>query len=66
MRVKYKTVSYKRIKNLGNYENEALEMSVELLENESPELAFELIKRKIEMALGLVPNTKERLPDDSF
>lgn len=34
--MQYKLIVYKRIKNLGNYESEHLEMSAELEENEDP------------------------------
>lgn len=33
--MKTKTITYQRVKNLGNYETERLEMTVELAEEES-------------------------------
>jgi hypothetical protein len=35
--MKIKTISYQRVKNLGNYESERLEMFAELDEDEDPD-----------------------------
>lgn len=64
--MKYKAISYRRAKNLGNYENEVLEMSIELDEHESPEAAFIRLKRKVKMLLGLVLDAEEETLGDLF
>lgn len=40
-----KTITYKRIKNLGNYQSETLEATAELGENDSPEMELENLRR---------------------
>jgi len=42
--MKPKTVSYKRIKNLGNYESEHLEVFAEIDENEDPSEASQKLR----------------------
>lgn len=42
-----KTISYKRIKNLGNYETETLEITAEIDENESPSEAINQIRKLV-------------------
>lgn len=42
--MKIKTVSYKRIKNLGNYESEHLEVFAEVDENEDPSEASQKLR----------------------
>lgn len=54
--MKYKTITYQRVKNLGNYESERLELSVELDENDDVESAIARIKSKVEEALGIEDN----------
>ena len=51
--MKYKTITYQRVKNLGNYESERLELSVELDENDDEAVAIASIKSKVEQALGI-------------
>lgn len=34
--MRYKTITYQRVKNLGNYNTERLEMTIELDEDDSP------------------------------
>jgi hypothetical protein len=38
--MKFKTITFRKVKNLGNYETEALEVSVELHIDEDEEEAF--------------------------
>ncbi|MGB6297006.1 MAG: hypothetical protein WBF90_12600 [Rivularia sp. (in: cyanobacteria)] len=45
--MKVKLIVYKRIKNLGNYETEHLEMSAELAENEDVEQASRQLRRLV-------------------
>lgn len=54
--MKYKTITYQRVKNLGNYESERLELSVELNEDDDVESAIALLKSKAEQALGIEDN----------
>lgn len=49
----FKTITYQRVKNLGNYESERLELSVELDENDDEAVAIASIKSKVEQALGI-------------
>ncbi|MBW4535202.1 MAG: hypothetical protein KME09_14805 [Pleurocapsa minor HA4230-MV1] len=51
--MKYKTITYQRVKNLGNYESERLELSVELDEDDDEEVAIASLKSKVEQALGI-------------
>lgn len=51
-----KTISYKRVLNLGNYENKHLELFAEVLEGEDEEEAIsrlaEMVERKIREQAG--------------
>ena len=47
--MKIKNISYKRLFNLGNYNNEEISFNAEL-DNETPEHAFKIISDKIEDA----------------
>lgn len=49
--MKFKTITYQRVKNLGNYESERLELSVELNEDEDVDEAIALLKSKVEKVL---------------
>ena len=49
--MKYKTITYQRVKNLGNYESKRLELTAELDENDELEVAIEILKGKVEIAL---------------
>ncbi len=54
------TARYLRRKNLGNYEHEELELSVACEEQADVDATVELLKSKVNRALGLVPtNTLE-------
>ncbi|MEG3436521.1 hypothetical protein V0288_05265 [Pannus brasiliensis CCIBt3594] len=59
-----KTITYKRIKNLGNYQSETLEMTAEIGENESPDRVTEELMRKVKTLLGIeTPNPEDdRIP----
>lgn len=54
--MKFKTITYQRVKNLGNYESERLELSVELDEDDDEAVAIARIKSKAEQALGIEDN----------
>lgn len=54
--MKFKTITYQRVKNLGNYESERLELSVELNEDDDVDDAIALLKCKVEQGLGIEDN----------
>ncbi len=54
--MKFKTITYQKVKNLGNYESERLELSVELDEDDFVDDAIALLKSKVEQALSIEDN----------
>ena len=46
-------IVYKRLKNLGNYENEQVELKAILNQDESVSEGFKELKNQAELALGL-------------
>lgn len=50
-----KTISYRRVNNLGNYNSEHLEMFAELEDGEEPISAAKVLKACVEESLGLKP-----------
>lgn len=59
----YKTITYKRIKNLGNFESQHLELTAEVDENEDIDAAIESLKSKVHQGLGL-EKPKDKNDDD--
>lgn len=57
--MKVETITYRRVKNLGNYESEALEASYTLTEEDDQDLAFENLKTWVEVKLRLTPANSE-------
>lgn len=55
--MKFKTISYQAVKNLGNYESERLEMTVELddLEEHEPDVAALLLRQRVNSILNSPP-----------
>lgn len=53
-RLKIKTVTYSRINNLGDYENERLELTAEVPPGETVESVTKKLKMKVEKILDLV------------
>lgn len=51
--MKVKTVHYKRVKNLGNYESETFEMTTELDDDDSPTLAAMQLQEYVHYMLGI-------------
>ncbi len=49
-----KTITYKRINNLGNYNSEHLEMFAELGREFDVDQCFARLKNQVETALGLI------------
>jgi hypothetical protein len=45
--MKFKTITYQRVKNLGNYESERLELSVELNEDDDVNEAMAVVIAKV-------------------
>jgi len=50
-----KTVTYKRINNLSNYNSEHLEMTAEIGDDISPEQAAQDLKKLVKIILGIHP-----------
>ena len=57
-----KTITYQRVKNLGNYESERIEMTAEIYEDESPAEAAENLKEIVLEALDIDVNPEENEP----
>lgn len=71
--MKYKTIAYQRVKNLGNYESERLELTAEVDEDEDEDIssAIELLKETVHKGLGIVEkkevtDEKKELTDDEL
>ena len=54
--MKVKTISYQRVKNLGNYESERMEMTVEVNEDEDINLAVKTLKEYVLQGLDINPD----------
>lgn len=63
--MKFKTITYQAVKNLGNYESERLEMTVELEGDEAiaPDKAAKALQRQVNSILKGPPIHPE-LPED--
>lgn len=48
-----KTITYQRVKNLGNYESERMEMTIELDDDENVEMAIAALKDTVKKALNI-------------
>lgn len=57
--MQYKTITYKRIKNLGNYQSETVEMTIEVDEQDDVEKSFEELKTSVLKALDLDVENEE-------
>lgn len=64
--MKIKTISYQRVKNLGNYESERLEMSAELFDGEDPEDAAAGLRRVVNWILDSPPPSGNKPTDNPF
>lgn len=49
-----KTISYQRVKNIGNYESERMEMTAEINDDENVESAIAILKDTVNKALNIV------------
>lgn len=63
--MKVKTISYQRVKNLGNYESERLEMFAELDEGEDPILCAASLRDLVEQHLS-VRDSARKLEAEKF
>lgn len=50
--MKIRTISYRRVRNLGNYQTETVEIQGEIDDKEDPDTAFRQIKAKVFSWLG--------------
>lgn len=53
-----KTITYQRVKNLGSYESERMEMTLELNDDDDVENAIKGIKLQVKKALNLPVDEK--------
>lgn len=60
-----KTIAYQRVKNLGNYESERMEITAELNEDDDVDEAIALIKRKCFEHLNIETDNQNRKYDDN-
>ena len=57
--MKFETISYKRTKNLGNYENEVLELTAQINETDDPDLVTLELRDRVNQQLGISESVKE-------
>lgn len=62
--MKFTAITYRRVKNLGNYESEALEMSVEVDDEQNIENAVYLLRNMVWEQLNRYPIPREERPTD--
>lgn len=55
--MKVTTITYQRVKNLGNYESERMEMTIELDDDEDVDKAIAYIKQSVREALDIQDNS---------
>ena len=58
-----KTITYQRVKNLGNYQSERIEMIAELSADDDVDQCAAELKDKVENALGLNQSQPEPKPE---
>lgn len=54
--MKYKSITYQAVKNLGNYESHRLEITIELEDNEEPTTAALALMRRVNSILDTPPS----------
>lgn len=68
--MKIQTITYQRVKNLGNYESERMEMTAQVDEDDDPNLVALTLKSMVAKELNVEPtaNAKEHKtePEDGF
>ena len=62
--MKIKTITYKRVKNLGNYNSEHLELSAEVEDDEthSLDIQVQILKTMVERNLGIYDDKSDEIP----
>lgn len=58
-----KTIIYQKVKNLGNYESQRMEMIAELEEDDNVDQCVAELKNKVENALGLNQSQSKPEPE---
>lgn len=61
----YKTITYQRVKSLGNYESERLELTAEVTEDEDIKSAISTLKDRVNHSLGKLTPTTHYLDDET-
>jgi small-conductance mechanosensitive channel len=56
--MKVKTITYQRVKNLGNYESKRFEMTAEINDDEDVETAIATLKAIVNKALNIVEDDR--------
>lgn len=56
--MKIKIITYQRIKNLGNYQSEKLEMTAELEEGEDVQASIAKLKNQVHLGLNIIPDSE--------
>lgn len=64
--MKYKTITYQRVKNLGNYESERLELSAEVAEDDDISSTISTLKEIVNKALGIKEPNKNEYVENPF
>lgn len=64
--MKYKTITYQRVKNLGNYESERLEMTVELGDEDNVSESAQQLRQLVNNLLETVKPTTTNNEIDDF
>lgn len=61
-----KTITYRRLVNLGNYENESYEVEIALQEGDDPNVVAAQAKMLTEQFLGCAPDTYTEPSEQTF
>lgn len=59
--MKIKTITYQRVKNLGNYESERMEMVAEVNEDEDINIAVETLKQYVLQGLNIQSDNDDNI-----
>ncbi|MBD2416073.1 hypothetical protein H6G80_03200 [Nostoc sp. FACHB-87] len=62
--MKIETITYKRVKNLGNYENETFQATATVTETDNPETAAKILRQFVNNQLYPPQTESEPDPDD--
>lgn len=64
--MKYQTINYKRLKNLGEYNNESVEATVIVEEGEDPIVVGQALKQSVLDLLGIEENVQKLAERKSY